>query len=237
MKKLLIIPAFNEAKSLPMLVEEIRSKAPSYDYVIINDGSTDDTREICRRHGLNVLNIPLNMGIGAAMQTGYLYAYERGYDIAVQIDGDAQHDPKYIDAVVDPVIKGEADLVIGSRFIEKKGFQSSFLRRIGISLLGFIIFVLTGRMYYDVTSGMRACGRKVMKCFVNFYPEDYPETESLMMLAMLKYRVLEVPVVMRERAFGISSIYFIASVYFMIKVTLSLFLIRIRNRSSLFRPS
>lgn len=236
MKKLLIIPAFNEAKNLPKLITEIKEKAPDYDYVIINDGSTDDTKKICKEHDLNVLNLPLNLGIGGAMQTGYLYALENNYDIAVQIDGDGQHDPLYIDKVVEPILKGEADLSIGSRFIEKEGFQSSFLRRLGISLLGFIIMILTGKRFYDVTSGLRACNRKVINCFVNSYPEDYPEPESLMMLAMLDFKILEIPVIMRERAFGVSSIYFIAAVYYMIKVILSLFLIRIRNKKKMFAP-
>ncbi len=233
LKKLLIIPAFNESQTLPSLIEEIKAKAPDYDYVIVNDGSTDDTKNVCRTNGLNVIHLPINLGIGGAMQTGYLYAYQNQYDIAIQIDGDGQHDPDFLESLIEPITKKQSDMVIGSRFIRKEGFQSSFLRRIGINILSLIIFMLTGKKYLDVTSGLRACNRKVIELFSKLYPEDYPETESLMMLLVLGYKVEERSVIMRERFAGISSIYFINSIYFMIKVTFAIFTTRLRSKKSI----
>lgn len=233
LKKLLIIPAFNEAQSLLALIDEIKIKAPDYDYIIINDGSTDNTEEICKTNGLNVLNLPINLGIGGAVQTGYLYAHKNGYDIAIQLDGDGQHDPSYLDLLIKPIEDGTADMTIGSRFMTQEGFKSSIPRRIGISVLSILIFILTGKRFLDVTSGLRAVNKKVISLFSKLYPEDYPETESLMMLIMLKYKIKECPVIMRERVTGTSSIYFILAVYFMIKVTISIIITRLRSEKDI----
>ena len=232
-KKLLIIPAFNEAKSLLALIEEVKEKAPDYDYIIINDGSTDNTEEICRINNLNALNLPINLGIGGAMQTGYLYAHKKGYDIAVQLDGDGQHDPEDLKSLTEPIENGTADMTIGSRFMNNEGFKSSLPRRIGILLLSMLIYILTGKRYLDVTSGLRAVNKKVISLFSRLYPEDYPETESLMMLIMLKQNIQECSVIMRERIAGKSSIYFIQAVYFMIKVTISIIVTKLRSEKDI----
>ena len=155
MKKLVIIPAFNEEGNLEKTIKDIKDNAPDFDYVIINDCSTDKTLEMCRRHGFSYLNLPVNLGIGGAVQTGYRYAYYHGYDIAVQFDGDGQHSASHLEDMVTTLIDTESDMVIGSRFIEKEGFQSSGLRRIGIKYFTGLIKLLTGKKITDPTSGMR----------------------------------------------------------------------------------
>ena len=137
MKILVIIPAYNEEKNIVNVVENIKKNCPSVDYVIINDCSKDKTKEVIDKEGFNYVSLPINMGIGGGVQTGYKYAVEHNYDIAIQIDGDGQHDPKYIDKLIQPILNGEADMVIGSRFIEKEGFQTSFMRRVGINFLKY----------------------------------------------------------------------------------------------------
>lgn len=235
LKKLIIIPAFNEGQNLHELIEEIKKEVPDYDYIIINDGSTDNTVDVCGENYLNAIHIPINLGIGGAVQTGYIYAMENGYDIAVQLDGDGQHDPKALPALVKKLEEDECDLVIGSRFLKGEGFQSSFMRRVGISILSFLIYILTGKRYYDVTSGLRACNSKIIEIFSKIYPEDFPETESLMMLQMLGCSIVEVPVVMRKRKSGSSSIGWFSAIYFMVKVTLSILVMRIRSVDNIFK--
>ncbi len=233
LKKLIIIPAFNESETLHALIREIKQQAPDFDYIIINDGSTDDTADLCDELDLNALHIPINLGIGAAMQAGYTYAWRNNYDIAVQLDGDGQHDPAELNRLIVPIITEGCDIVIGSRFIEKKGFQSSLARRTGITFLSNLIHLLTGRKFYDVTSGLRACNRSLIHLFSKIYPEDFPETESLMMLIMLKRKIKEIAVTMRERMGGVSSIDWLSSLYFMTKVTLSLIVMRIRSTKNI----
>lgn len=223
MKKLLIIPAYNEADNLVELVAEIRQKAPCYDYIIVNDGSKDHTAEVCSDNKLNVLHLGNNLGIGGAVQAGYLYAIRHNYDIAVQIDGDGQHDPAYLDVLVQPIVDGLADFTIGSRFIEREGFQSSGLRRAGILWLDAILKRSTGLDITDATSGFRACDQAVMQVFASYYPKDYPEPETIADLYRHNFRIREIPVVMRERQIGVSSIRFFRPIYYMMKVTLSIF--------------
>ena len=230
MKKLLIIPAYNEAENLVSLVREIRTKAPSYDYVIIDDGSTDHTVSICRENKLRALHLGNNLGIGGAVQTGYLYAIRRGYEIAIQIDGDGQHDPAYLDALIQPIIDDKADFTIGSRFIEGEGFQSSGLRRAGIRWLDAILRSSTGLDITDATSGFRACNQKVMEHFATYYTKDFPEPETIADLYRHRYRILEVPVKMRDRQSGVSSIRFFRPVYYMLKVTISIMISRIQRK-------
>lgn len=229
MRKLIIIPAYNESENLINLVTEIKSKAPGYDYIIINDGSTDDTAEVCHKANLNVVNLPLNLGIGGAVQTGYLYAYQNNYDIAIQIDGDGQHDPAYLDQLIEPIINKSADFTIGSRYINKEGFQSSTIRRAGIWWLNGIIRVLTSRKITDATSGFRAVNRDIIKLFVKYYPYDYPEPETITDICRHSFTLQEVPVIMRERAVGKSSIRFLKTIYYMIKVTLAVFVSNIKK--------
>ncbi len=229
MKKIAIIPAYNEKDSIVKTVTDIIENAPDFDYVIINDCSKDNTMDICLYNGFNVLNLPINLGIGGAVQTGYLYAYRNGYDIAVQFDGDGQHDAKYLETMAEALINNQADMIIGSRFIEKEGFQSSKLRRFGISYFTWLIKLLTGTLITDPTSGMRMCNKKTIEMFANEYPRDYPEPESTVRLLRHKRKVLEIPVVMKPREEGVSSISSMKnSVYYMIKVTLAIIIERIR---------
>lgn len=228
MKKLVIIPAYNEEESIVETVKDIKENAPDFDYVVINDCSKDDTLAICRQNQINVLNLPINLGIGGAVQTGYLYAYNHGYDVAVQFDGDGQHDASYLDKMASVMAEENADMVIGSRFIEKQGFQSSGIRRVGIRYFAFLTKVLFGKKISDATSGMRMCNRKVIELFVKDYPRDYPEPETVCRLLRKKCKVVETPVIMRERSAGVSSISMKKSIYYMVKVSLAIFIERLR---------
>lgn len=229
MKKIVIIPAYNESESIKQTVEEIKRKAPEFDYVVVNDCSTDKTKEICENNGFNVINLPINLGIGGAVQTGYRYGYNKGYDVAVQVDGDGQHNPEFLVKMADYLERKKVDMVIGSRFIEKQGFQSSGTRRIGIKYFTFLIQLLTGKKITDPTSGLRMVNRDVMKIFAYDYPKDYPEPESVVAILRKKKEVEEMPVIMRERNGGVSSISLKKSVYYMIKVTLAILIEKIRK--------
>ncbi|MCI8559614.1 MAG: glycosyltransferase family 2 protein [Dorea sp.] len=228
MKKLVIIPAFNEAESIVGAVEDIRKNAPEFDYIVINDCSEDMTAEMCKKNDIKVLELPINLGIGGAVQTGYAYAYRNQYDIVVQFDGDGQHAACFLETMAEALISQEADMVIGSRFIEYQGFQSSGIRRVGIKIFAFLTKVLFGEKITDATSGMRMCNREVIKLFVQDYPRDYPEPETVCRLLRKKCRVIEVPVQMRRRFAGTSSISFGKSIYYMIKVTLAVLIERLR---------
>lgn len=228
MKKIVIIPAFNEEKSILKTVKDIQTNAEGFDYIVVNDCSKDNTLKICKENGVRVLDLPVNLGIGGAVQTGYLYAYKKGYDLAVQFDGDGQHDARYLQAMADALTKENVDMVIGSRFIEHEGFQSSSIRRIGIKYFAFLTRVLFGKKITDATSGMRMCNRRVMELFVKDYPRDYPEPETVCRLLRKKYTVLEIPVVMKERTAGVSSISMKKSIYYMIKVSLAILIERLR---------
>lgn len=229
MKKLVIIPAFNEEGNLEKTIKDIKDNAPDFDYVIINDCSTDKTLEMCRRHGFSYLNLPVNLGIGGAVQTGYRYAYYHGYDIAVQFDGDGQHSASHLEDMVTTLIDTESDMVIGSRFIEKEGFQSSGLRRIGIKYFTGLIKLLTGKKITDPTSGMRMVNKKLLEKFTDEYPKDYPEPESVVTILSEKYKVTEIPVVMNEREEGVSSISLKNSIYYMIKVSFAILIARMKK--------
>ena len=229
MKKLIIIPAFNEESNIEKTVQSILRDAPDFDYVIINDCSTDKTREICEANGYNIVNLPINLGIGGAVQTGYKYGYENDYDMAVQVDGDGQHDPEFLKVMAEHLVQNNLDMVIGSRFIEKKGFQSSKTRRIGIVFFSKLIKILTGQLITDPTSGLRMIGRNAMTLFAIDYPRDYPEPESVVAVLRRNMKVAEIPVIMHERQGGVSSISLKKSVYYMVKVTLAIIIERIRK--------
>lgn len=229
MKKLVIIPAYNESGNIEKTVKDIQENAPGFDYVIVNDCSKDDTLEICKSKGFRVVNLPVNLGIGGGVQTGYLYAWRNHYDVAVQFDGDGQHNAAYLQAMVDKMEREQLDMVIGSRYIEKEGFQSSGLRRIGIRYFTVLIKILTGKRITDPTSGMRMVNRKVIKEFSEDYPKDYPEPESVVTLLKRKYKVEEIPVLMNERENGVSSISMWKSVYYMIKVSLAILMAVMRR--------
>lgn len=229
MKKLAVIPAYNEEKSIRQVVEDIRANAPEFDYLIVNDCSSDRTEEICRENGLNFVSLPVNLGIGGAVQTGYRYALERGYDLAVQFDGDGQHDASYLEEMARFLTENGCDMVIGSRFIEKEGFQSSRLRQLGIRYFGWLIGLLTGQTVTDATSGMRMINRDLIREFAADYPRDYPEPESTAYVLLKKKKVREYPVRMRARTEGVSSISPLKSVYYMIKVSISVILVWTRR--------
>ena len=230
MKILVIIPAYNEAESITNVIAKLKQDMPRADYVVVNDCSKDSTMDKLREAEASYLNLPINLGIGGGVQTGYKYALLNGYDIAVQIDGDGQHDTQYLQAVIQPIIAGEKDIVIGSRFLKKEGFQSSGLRRVGITFLSALIRLCSGIKIYDVTSGFRAVSREYIKIYATDYPVDYPEPEAIVMAALAGARVGEVPVVMKERQGGESSISAFKSVYYMIKVSLAVILCRITHR-------
>ena len=227
-KVLVIIPAYNERDSIINTVAAVKEAVPDFDYVVINDCSADDTLKVCRDNGIKVINLPINLGIGGAVQTGYKYALKYGYDYAVQVDGDGQHDPKYLKQMYDTILKEDADMVIGSRFIEKEGFQSYAIRRMGIRYFSALIKLLTGAVITDPTSGLRMINRRVLEIFASDYPRDYPEPESAVTALKRGNKVVEIPVIMKERQAGKSSISIKAGFYYMIKVTIAIIVERIR---------
>ena len=230
MKKIVIIPAYNEISNIRTTVQDILDHAPGFDYVIINDCSQDGTMRFCTEQGMNIINLPVNLGIGGAVQTGYLYAWRNGYDVAVQFDGDGQHDASYLGEMADFLREQQADMVIGSRYIKKEGFQSSGIRQFGIRYFSALIRLVTGRRVTDPTSGMRMVNRDVMKIYSEDYPVDYPEPESVVMILRMGKKVSEIPVIMRERQGGVSSISPRKAVYYMIKVTLAILMECLRKR-------
>ena len=226
-KVLLIIPAYNEEESLRSLIEEIKAVCPEVDYLVVNDCSSDDTERLLEEFGANYITLPCNMGIGGAVQSGYRYAAQNGYDIAIQIDGDGQHDVRFVKDMVKLIEDKQADVVIGSRFIDKEGFQSSQARRIGIRILSVLIRLMCGAKVKDVTSGFRAVNRRFIELFAENYPDDYPEPEVIVTAKLYGAMINEVPVVMRERTTGKSSINLKRSIYYMIKVSLAIIICRI----------
>lgn len=227
MRILVIIPAYNEAANIKRVVDNLIRNYPRYDYIVVNDGSTDKTVQICRENGFHYVSHPINLGIGGSVQTGYLYAKRYGYDVAVQMDGDGQHNPKYIQDVVAPIEAGEADIVIGSRFINADGFQSSPARRFGINFLSSLIELCCGQKIKDVTSGFRAVNRSIIEFYAENYAQDYPEPEAIIAGVLHHARIQEIPVVMQERTGGKSSINPWRSFYYMLKVSLSVLLFRL----------
>ena len=226
-KVLLIIPAYNEEESLRSLIEEIKTVCPYVDYLVVNDCSSDDTDSLLPELGANYITLPCNMGIGGAVQSGYRYAAQNGYDIAIQIDGDGQHDVRFVKDMVKLIEDKQADVVIGSRFIDKEGFQSSQARRIGIRILSMLIRLMCGAKVKDVTSGFRAVNRRFIELFAENYPDDYPEPEVIVTARLYGAVIKELPVVMRERTTGKSSINLKRSIYYMIKVSLAIIICRI----------
>ena len=228
MQVLVIIPAYNEEDSILATARAVANA--NFDYLVVNDGSHDGTLALCRKHCLNVLNLPRNLGIGGAVQAGHMYALEHGYDLDIQFDGDGQHDAAYLQALVDVIEQG-ADIAIGSRYLEDTdGFKSTFMRRVGISWLSAWIRLFRGRTITDPTSGFRACGKRAIELFCSNYPYDYPEPESIVTALGHGLTVREVPVVMHERQGGRSSISPLKGAYYMIKVTLAIAISALSNR-------
>jgi len=224
MKVLVIIPAYNEEGNILNTctsIEKVKSKLDfTLDYIVINDGSTDNTASICKENKLPMINLVHNLGIGGGVQTGYKYAFKNNYDIAIQFDGDGQHDAEYIKNLVEPILSREANMTIGSRYVsELSEFKSTAMRQLGIKILSFILKITTGKKIYDMTSGFRAVDKEIIKLFAMDYPNDYPEPETNVVVIKKGYKVKEIPVKMHEREHGKSSITPFKSIYYMIKVS------------------
>lgn len=228
-KRLVIIPAYNEEGNIIKTVTDIQKHAPSFDYVVVNDCSKDNTLKICLEQGYPVLNLPCNMGIGGGVQTGYLYAARNGYDLAVQFDGDGQHNAAYLEEMAEKLESEKLDMLIGSRYIQKQGFQSSGARRMGIKYFTGLIKLVTGATITDPTSGMRMVNAETIALFAEDYPKDYPEPESVVTLLKKKKKVKELPVTMNAREEGVSSISPIKAVYYMIKVSIAILIAAVRG--------
>jgi len=222
-RALVIVPAYNEARSLPGLIAELSAVSLPLDIVVVDDGSRDGSWLVAERLGVTALRNPFNLGIGGAMQTAYKYAVEQGYDIAIQVDGDGQHRPDQIPLLLEPMLAGEADLVVGTRFREETSYRGSWVRRIGIEMFARVVSLIVGQRMTDTTSGFRAANRDVIRLFAAQYPADYPEVETTTLVHRHGLRIVEVPVEMRLREIGESSITVIWSVYYVVKVLLALF--------------
>lgn len=224
MKILLIIPAYNEEDNIVQTVDKIKKYDDNLDYIVINDGSTDNTEKLLKENNINHIKLVNNLGIGGAVQTGYKYAFENDYDIAIQFDGDGQHDVSYVKNICEPLISGQADMCIGTRYLDKSAseFQSTFMRRLGSKIISVCINVFAHKKITDPTSGFRAANKTVIKEFAHNYPTEYPEPESTVSLLVNNYIVKEVPVSMNERVGGKSSIKLWKTVDYMVKVVLAI---------------
>ena len=229
LKRIAIVPAFNEEKSVGGVIDEIRGFDPDFEVVVVDDGSRDKTAGIAAARGAHVVRLPFNLGIGCAVQTGFRFAYEHGFQLAVRLDGDGQHDPAQLPALLEPVLAGEADIAIGSRFAAKGGYRSTRSRRFGIGILARTVSALVRQRVTDPTSGFQALNRHGIVLFAADYPHDYPEVEATVMLFKHRLRLKEVPVAMRERAAGQSSIGALRSIYYMVKVLLAIFVALFRR--------
>ncbi len=225
-----IVPARNESGAIGKVVDEIKGFDPAIDVVVIDDCSTDDTAEVAESRGATVLRLPFNVGIGGAVQTGFRYALEEGYEVAVRLDGDGQHAASEIAKILGPVDAGDADLVIGSRFVDPDGtYRPPFARRIGIGVFARLVSILGGQRVTDTTSGFVALDRAGIELFAREFPHDYPEVEATLVALRSGLRVTQVQVDMRERTTGSSSITFVRSLYYIIKVMLALLVASLRR--------
>jgi glycosyltransferase involved in cell wall biosynthesis len=232
MKRIAIVPAFNEEGAIGQVIDELRAFDPDLDVVVVDDASQDATRARAAGRGAHVVVLPFNLGIGGAVQTGFRYAAENGYDLAIRVDGDGQHDPAELGPLVEVVVSDQADICVGSRFAGADGYRSSPARRVGIRILARTVSWLTGQRVTDTTSGFQVLNRKAIELFAADYPHDYPEVEAALMLHKHRLRLAEVPVTMRERVAGRSSIRGLRSVYYMAKVMLAILIGALRRRTT-----
>lgn len=231
-KILAIVPAYNEEHSIVKVIEDLKSIDLAIDIVIVNDGSSDNTSSVAKAtKSAKVIDLPLNLGIGGAVQTGFIFAYQNNYDIAIQFDGDAQHVAAEIEKIVVPVLSGEADVVIGSRFLEgRSNYKTDFVRKLGIIIFQVVNTVLNRTTITDCTSGFRAYNKKAISFLSEYYPVDYPEPEAVILLLRKGFVLKEVKVEMRQRWNGISSISYFDGMYYMVKVLLAIFMTALRTR-------
>lgn len=230
MKILIIIPAFNEEANITRVIEDIRTHVSDVDLVIIDDGSTDQTADRATENGAAVLSLPFNLGIGGAVQTGFQYACQQGYDAAIQVDADGQHAAAEIPKILKPLQSCECDVVIGSRFLETSGYRVPFTRMMGIRVFSFMNSLILRQKITDNTSGFRAYNRRAIRFLAQYYPWDYPEPETVVLLSRHGFRIREVPVQMRERQHGESSINTFRAIYYMIKVVLAILIDLLKER-------
>jgi glycosyltransferase involved in cell wall biosynthesis len=221
-KLLVIIPAYNEEESVRRVIKRVRQSVPQADMLVVDDGSSDGTAVVAREEGVFVISLLHNLGIGAAVQTGYIFAFEKGYDVAVRVDGDGQHDPAQIPLLVCSLGERRADVVVGSRFLTDQGLPTSLPRRLGIVILARLIALVTGQNVTDPTSGFQAARQDAIRFLAKEYPHDYPEPEGRVLLRRAGFKVKEVPVSMSPRLEGRSSITPVHSLYYMAKVTLAI---------------
>lgn len=232
MKKIAIVPAYNEQDAIGAVIDELKAFDSGLDVLVIDDASYDLTAQRARDHGARVVSLPFNLGIGGAVQTGFRYAAQHNYELAARVDGDGQHDPVELAALVAAVIAGDADICVGSRFAGADGYRSSPTRRVGIRILARTLSLLTGQRVTDTTSGFQVLNRKAIELFSADYPHDYPEVEAALMLHKHGLRLTELPVKMRERAGGRSSIRGLRTVYYMAKVMLAILIGALRRRAT-----
>jgi glycosyltransferase involved in cell wall biosynthesis len=223
-RRIAIVPALNEAASIARVIKEIREADPGFEILVVDDGSEDETGAIAEAAGARVLRLPFNLGIGGAVQTGYRYALANGFDIAVQVDGDGQHDPRQLGAILAPLVAGEADLVIGSRFAGVGSYRAAPVRRLGMHVFAAIVSVVVRQSLTDTSSSFRALNRRSISLFAADYPHGFLETvEATVLARKYRLRMKEVPVTMRERELGRSSLTIPMSLFYTAKVLLAVF--------------
>ncbi len=230
LRALVIVPAYNEADTIARVIRDLGRHAPWADVLVVDDGSADETTRVAREAGAMVLRLPVNLGIGGAVQTGYRYAWLHGYDVAFQFDGDGQHRARWLAHLAAPIAAGEADLVVGSRFLEPRGMTATGMRWVGIKILAAAVSLVVRQTMTDPTSGCRAAGRRAIGLFAHVYPQDYPEPESIVLVRRQGFKLAERPVTMRRRRAGTSSINLTLGAHYMARVLLGVVMSALKPR-------